>query len=950
MVTRAPPTNLPPETTSFVGRGDDLAALAAAFGGGGRLVTVLGPAGTGKTRVARRFAADQLGAGACPGGAWFCDLSEARTLEDVVAAVGGVIGAPPGRGDAPAQIGHALAGRGALLLVLDNFEQLVACGPSTIGRWLAAAPRARVLVTSRERLSIDGEIALELPPLAPELAARLFEERARAVRRDFAIGAADRADVAELVRRLDGLPLAIELAAARINVLPPKKLLERLASRFELLRSARRDRGKRQLTLRGAIDWSWDLLSPPERRALARCSVFRGGFDVEAAEAVLSPAAPSTAVDLVEALIDRSLVRRLATPSLPGEARFGTYESIREYAAEALEAMGDRDEVVELHATHYLGRGEAWAKGLTGPDVAECLARLRLETDNLLAAHRASLARAPAVAARIALALDAMLANRGPFELELELLENAVRAAPSDDAALSARALQARGQAWRARGDRTKGRADLDRALDLASRSSDPTLEAAVLAALARDELDAGHPEAARERVERALELAAGTGDRVLQAGLLGFCGQLQLKHNRLNEAREHFEAALALHREVGNRMAECATLGNLGIIDQWQWREEQAADDYRRALALACELGDRREEAVIRTNLALLHADGGQFEAAREQFEAALSVQREAGYRQFVGMSIGGLGTVDHAEGRRDEARRRYLESLATFRELGSRRYEIASLRYLGVLALDEGDAAAALTLLEEALAIAREVRDLSGFVLGPYGATLAALGRTGDARAAFDAAAADLAPRGEPRALAILALFEGFLDVARAREAEARGDPASANELRAAAQRRLDPGGPGAAATRSSDARLAAQLLERALGVAPAPSPAVASAPAPAAAARTGAPSLDVGPDLMWFEAPAGGRVDLGQRRALRLLLGRLIGAAREAPGRGVSVHELVEAGWPGERILPEAALSRVYTSIKTLRRLGLHELLVRRDDGYLLDPAIRVVVHPS
>jgi len=925
-------TNLPPETTSFVGREQDLDAVGRAFASGCRLVTVLGPAGTGKTRLARRFAARALDAAESPGGVWFCDLSEARSREDITSSVAAALGVPAALGDPVAQIAHALAGRPRVLVVLDNFEQIVACAGGTLGRWLASAPESRWLVTSRERLRIEGETCVDLAPLPHELGARLFEERARAVRASFVVSEANAADVGELVRRLDGLPLAIELAAARANVLPPKKLLERLVSRFDVLKSSIQDRARRQLTLRGAIDWSWDLLSDRERGALMRCSIFRGGFALEAAEAVLPP----PALDLIEALVDRSLVRRYEPEGLPGEVRFGLYESIREYAAEKLDASGVRIEALARHCAHYLDQGEAWATGLSGPDVAGCLARLRLEADNLLAVHRRAIDDAPDVSARAALALDALLSTRGPFEAQLELLETAVAVAPPNDAALTARVLLARGQAWRARGDRTRGRDDLDRAREHAGRAADAVLEATVLAAIARDDLDSGHPDQARSGIERSLGLARGAGERKLEAGLLGMLGQLQLKQNRLHDARLRFEAALALHRAVGNRIAECGTLGNLGIVDHWQWRDEQAEDDYRRALAIAQELGDRREEAVIRTNLALLHGDRGQFDAARKEFEEALRVQREAGYRQFVGMSIGGLGTVDHAVGRLEDARRRYEESLGIFRELGHRRYEIASLRYLGVLALDEGNPKKALELLEQALSIAREVHDLSGFVLGPLGAALAALDRIVESRAAFAAAAEDLAARGEPRAIPIVALFEGFLDLALARDAESRGKHAEASDHRGRARQRLDPAGPGGAAARSSDARVAANLLERGLG--------------DAVPSSRGGTTLEVGPNVAWFRIGRGKKIDLRQRRALRLLLGKLIAAARESPGRGLSVHELVEAGWPGEKILPDAAVSRVYTSIKTLRHLGLRDLLVHGEDGYVLDPATRVVPGPT
>ena len=479
-------TNLPPEATSFVGRESDLARLAEMLGAGVRLVTVLGPAGAGKTRLARRFAAQSLGVYAGAGGVWFCDLCEARSRQALVAAVGTSLEVATAAGDPGQQIGHALAGRGPVLVVLDNFEQLVPWAAETVGAWVRRAPDLRLLVTSRERLQIESEACFDLEPLSLELSSTLFEQRARAVRADFTVSRANATDVAELVRRLDGLPLAIELAAARVNVLPPSRLRDRLAARFDLLRSQRQDLPPRQLTLRGAIDWSWELLSEDERETLAQCSVFRGGFSLEAAEAVLAPASGAIVVDLVEALVGKSLVRRYEPEALPGELRFGLYETIRDYAAERLEARGAKDAIEARHSTYYVAEGEQLAEGLSGPDVVRCLARLRLETDNLLAVQRRSGERDPETSVRAALALDGLLGTRGPIDTQMSVLDAAEIASRRTDDTLVARVLLARSQVRFARGDTAAATRDLDEATGAATRAGDRSLVAQVLALQAR--------------------------------------------------------------------------------------------------------------------------------------------------------------------------------------------------------------------------------------------------------------------------------------------------------------------------------------------------------------------------------------------------------------------------------------------------------------------------------
>ena len=264
--------NLPRERDAFVGRSADLASVAARFDAGARLLTVLGPAGTGKTRLTRRYGWTWLGD--WPGGVYFCDLSDARTLEGVFFVVALALDVPLSKGDPAVQLGHAISTRGRCLVILDNFEQIVPHAKASVGRWLDRAADAAFLVTSRERLHLAGEEVLPLEPLSVDAeGVELFALRARTQKADFALTPANRATVARIVALLDGLPLAIELAAARIRVLSPAQLLERLSDRFALLAGAR-SAADRQATLRGAIDWSWNLLLPGSRRHSpnVRCS------------------------------------------------------------------------------------------------------------------------------------------------------------------------------------------------------------------------------------------------------------------------------------------------------------------------------------------------------------------------------------------------------------------------------------------------------------------------------------------------------------------------------------------------------------------------------------------------------------------------------------------------------------------------------------------------------
>ncbi len=295
------PRPLPAQATSFVGRTEELALLRRSFSGGARLVTVLGPPGIGKSRLALRLAEELQAEGAFPGGVYLCDLVEATSAEDVCAALSRALDAVVGSmrgGDRVLELGVALGRLGDALLVLDNLERLAGFGPETLGRWLRDAARVRFLVTSRVRLRLAGEVVHELGPLslppdagagdlARSPAVQLFVERARTVRPSFALTPENAASIGDLVRQLDGIPLALELGASRMGVLSPARLLALLPRRLDVLSARIRDPAARQGTLREAIDASWGLLEPWEQAALTQLSVFRGGFGLDAAEAVV---------------------------------------------------------------------------------------------------------------------------------------------------------------------------------------------------------------------------------------------------------------------------------------------------------------------------------------------------------------------------------------------------------------------------------------------------------------------------------------------------------------------------------------------------------------------------------------------------------------------------------------------------------------------------------------
>ena len=744
--------NLPRERDKFVGRGADLAALARLVDEGASLVTLLGTGGCGKTRLARRFGWTWLGE--FPGGVWFCDLSFARSLDALASAIATALDVPLGKGNTVAQIGHAIAGRGRCLVILDNFEQVTTLAAATVGQWVERARDAVFVVTSRERLHVPGEQILAVEPLPEDPAISLFEARARAQDHQFTLSEHDRADVAAVVRTLDGLPLAIELAAARIRVLGPKQLRERLRDRFHVLAGAR-GLAERQATLLAAIDWSWDLLAPWEKSALAQCSAFAGGFTLAAAEAVLDlsafPEAPLV-LEAVQALVDKSLVRAEAARRDIEEPYFGMYVSIHEYAAEKLRTPGVLEgsgPVGELsvwtrHGRYYAGSGtEEAVEALDGHGGVEKRRGLALDLENLVAACRRSIARGDGELAAAALAAAwAVFELQGPFARAVSLGQEALTCKALSTPA-RARLLSLSGSAcWRA-GRTQEAREQFEASLAIHRQLGNRRAEGITLGSLGVLHLEQGHMEEARDHSERALAIHREVGNRRFEAMVLGQLGILYADQGRTEEARDHYERALAIHREVGNRRFEGFELGNLGVVHYLQGRMEQAREQLERALAIHREVGSRRSEGVVLGNLGILRMEQGLLQEARELYERALAIHRDVGHRRGEGAALGDLGKLQQLEGRPEQARQQYELALTIHREIGNRSFEGIVLANMGLLHMEQGQLVEARARCEHALAIHREVGDRSseGAVLGRLGRLHARAGASTEARASFAA-----------------------------------------------------------------------------------------------------------------------------------------------------------------------------------------------------------------
>ncbi len=836
-------------SSPLVGRRDALARLRARLDGGVRLVTLVGPGGIGKTRLARELLLER------PAGV-FCDLAPATSGGDVAAAVARALDVRGGDGDLVARVAAALRGREAPLVVLDNCEQVSAAAAETVGVWMAAAPSARFVATSRQPLGLPAEAVEPVEPLRAEEAARLFRARAPVPVPDAALPR-----VEAVVGHLEGLPLAIELAAARLAVLSIEALDDRLRDRFRVLRDPTAPPDARHGTLWRAIDWSWQLLDEGEQQGLACCAVFAGEFDLEAAEAVLPDAPP--AMDVVQSLLHKSLVRLI-----PGRApRFALFESVRAYAAERLEASGGGAAAEARHAAWFLARGEDWAAGAYGPDGAACLDALEGAREELRAVGRR--AADAGTALRAALALSPLLSTRDAPGTHAEALGAALargEAAPD----LLARAHMEHGRALRHAGRLAEGEAAMRRAVSLACAAGDPRAEAAATAQLANLLIMANRPEDAQAEAERAQALASAHGEARAECLAMAALALVALNAGRLDEAQRWCEAEL------------------------------------RRLEAV----GDPRLTGITLMFLADVHQDRGELERACALLDRAQAVCAAAGLRATEATARATLGNVHHLQGRLDEARAAYEGARAVVAAHGEPRLESFLRLYAGLLEAEQGaldDAERSLGEAARLNALVGEAR-YAGLIDAARAAVLAQRGRAAEAEAALADAGAALERAADAALARVLEVPRGLLDLA--------GGAVEAARARLAVVRDAP----------SFDARLLGRLLANG----------VARADAEASAWR-------VARDGRRFAPPGGDAVSLEHRAPLVLLLAALVDRRASQPGAGMKVPDLALAGWPGERLLPEAAANRVHVALSTLRRLGLAPL-IRRDGGaYRLDPAV-------
>jgi len=701
-----PPNNLPVQLTSFVGRKREMTAVKQLIAET-RLLTLTGAGGSGKTRLSLEAAAEVLSSHT--DGVWlveFASLSDPTLVPERVAAALG-LREEPGRPLTDTVVNFLR--KKSLLLVLDNCEHLREACAQLAETLLRGCPVVRLLITSREPLHIAGETVYSVPSLSvPEFKARgsgrgdlatalvqfeevrnceavqLFAERAAASQSRFALTDTNALEVAQICRRLDGIPLAIELAAARVKMLTLQQIAARLDDSIRLLTRGTETALPRQQTLRATMDWSFEMLAEKERVLFRRLAVFAGGFALEASESVCTGDGleGDEVLDLLSELVDKSLVS-VAGADEDEETRYRLLETIRQYAREKLDGSTDGESARGRHRGFFLQFAERARDELAGPEQGLWLQRLETEHDNLRLALAWAAASDVTVSARLGKALWRFWELHGHWKEGMRWLEPCLSAGATLATDLRAAALDAAGNLASCQGDYGRAKALFEEQLALQQQSGNQRGIADALHNLMSVAWKHGDYVEARALEERSLSIRRALGDKSAIAASLHALGTFAHEQSDYQQAAALYEEALTIRRELGDMGSIATLLNNIGNLAQAQGDSDRVRALQEESLAIRRKIGDKAGIAQSLTNLAVLAQEQRDFNRARALLEESLVIDRELGNKKGIAITLRNYGELMQLQGEFARALLFYQQSLGLFRELDDK---------LGITACVEG------------------------------------------------------------------------------------------------------------------------------------------------------------------------------------------------------------------------------------------------------------------
>ena len=684
---RTTPHNLHAPLTSFIGREDEIAQLMTELEKT-RLLTLTGIGGAGKTRLGLEVAKQQLEF--FTDGVWFIDLAAVEDPKQIPPVLASTLGIKERGGQSVTDAIMAHLEHGKVLLILDNCEQIIGEAAKFTEKLLQACPDLKILVTSRQSMNISGETVYDVPPLTLPCdqdsianlrefdAIKLFEERARASRSEYSLSESDAGIVLKICREIDGLPLAIELAAARMKLLSPLQIAERLEDRFRLLSRGSNTAEPRQQTLWAMIDWSFNLLDEMGQKLLPRLSVFRGGFTLEAVENICAGDGieKSRALDLLTDLAERSLI-------LIGDrgdaVRYRLLETVRHFGEEKLAESGHNESLKLAHLTHFMAMAEEAEPHFIGPEQRSALSKVESEHDNIRAA------------------IDWALQSKRDLSTQ------------------GLRLVAALGKYWELQSRWTEGRTLLDGAVRSAN-DAPPETRAKALRASGFIAFRQGDYESALDQQTEGLRLSQSASDLPGEGFALNNLGSIHWAKADLLMAQEYYEQALNVFEKAQDAYGLSASLHNLALIAQENGDLERARHMYEKSLRAKRKIADQANIAITLNNLGNIAFQQGDYDYAIEIHEEALSLRKESGDQGMIASSLTNLGNMFWSKGELESAGTYYRESIVIKREIGDQAGIARSINNLGSVYKSLRNFDAARLSYREALRLRRELNDARG------------------------------------------------------------------------------------------------------------------------------------------------------------------------------------------------------------------------------------------